>query len=93
MEVNAKQQSVIDYCNEPRTAAEISSVLDVTRWYIYQMCRRGLLKNVGHIQSSARYVSTQERPKPKQKKQDPKWTTQTAIIQASSVWNYAERLK
>lgn len=91
MEVNAKQQSVIDYCNEPRTAAEICGVLDVTRWYIYQMCRRGLLKNVGLIQSAARYVAAQD--KPKTKKQDPKWTTQTAIIQASSVWNYAQRLK
>lgn len=93
MEVNAKQQAVIDYCNEPRTAAEISSVLDVTRWYIYQMCRRGMLKNVGLIQSSARYVAAQERPKRKPRKENPKWTTQTAIIQASSVWNYAERLK
>lgn len=93
MEVNAKQQSVIDYCNEPRTAAEICGVLDVTRWYIYQMCRRGLLKNVGHIQSAARYVATQERPRPKAKREVPKWTTQTAIIQASSVWNYAQRLK
>jgi hypothetical protein len=91
MEVTSTQQSVIDFCHQPRTASEISSVLGVSRWYIYKMCSRGYLQNVGHIQSAAKYVSADYTPQAKRQK--PKWTTQTAVLQVSSVWHYAERLK
>lgn len=92
--MNEQHQAVIAYCNEPRTAAEITKVLGVTRFYTYSMCRRKLLKNVTESHGEARYVAAEEMPPPvKRKAQAKQWTPQAAIAQVSSIWHYAERMK
>lgn len=90
--MNEQHQAVIAYCNEPRTAAEISKVLGVTRWYIYAMCRRKMLKNVTESHGEARYVAAEEMPLPVKRKARAK-QPQAAIAQVSSIWHYAERMK
>ena len=90
-----KQQQVIEACKEQaRTAAELCQEFGVTRFGIYGMCKRGLLRKVGQDQASARYSAGEEAPKPVERKtQKPQWDTQQAIKQASSVWHYAQRMK
>lgn len=92
--MNEQHQAVIDYCNEPRTAAEISKVMGVTRWYIYAMCRRKMLKNVTESHGEARYVAAEEMPLTVKRKSRAKlWAPQSAIEQVSSIWHYAERMQ
>ena len=92
--MNEKHQAVLDFCNEPRTAAEITKVLGVTRWYTYSMCRRKLLKNITESHGEARYVAAEGFSAPVKRTVRPKpWTPQAAIEQVSSIWHYAERMK
>lgn len=88
------QKQVIEACTDKaRTAAELCEMFCITRWNVYQMARRGYLTNIGHDHGSAKYKAA-DKPKPAAPKPRPvKWSTQDAIVQASSVWHYAERLK
>lgn len=89
------QQKVIKACREKAcTSSELVEAFGVTRWYIYQLAKRGFLKNVGAHQGVAMYAASDEPPKPIDRSpKGPQWVEQKAIIQASSVWHYAERLK
>lgn len=89
------QKQVIEACaDKSRTAAELCEMFCITRWNVYQMARRGYLRNIGHDHGSAKYAAGEDKPKPVEPKpKKPQWTTQDAIVQATSVWHYAERLK
>lgn len=88
------QKQVIEACAEKsRTAAELCEMFCITRWNVYQMARRGYLRNIGHDHGSARYVASNEPLKHIPRPKVVKWSTQDAIVQATSVWHYAERLR
>lgn len=88
------QQQVIEACSErARTASELVETYGVTRWNIYQMARRGYLRNIGHDHGSARYVAGGTPMKPPVRKTKPQWDAGNAIVQATSIWHYAERLR
>jgi len=90
------QQRVIAACEEKAcSAAELVDAFGVSRWYVYQLAKRGFLKNISNDHSAAQYVAV-ENPK-KETKHTPrvqrKWKPQAALQQAPSIWHYAERLK
>jgi hypothetical protein len=89
------QQKVIAACKEKaRTAAELVDAFGVSRWYVYQLSRRGFLKNVGNDHNSAIYVASETQPKTVNREpKNPRWKPQNAIEQVTSIWHYAERLK
>lgn len=88
------QKQVIEACaDKARTAAELCEMFCITRWNVYQMARRGYLTNIGHDHGSAKYKAAEQPKPPKPAPRKVKWSTQDAIVQASSVWHYAERLK
>lgn len=89
------QLQVIEACKErARTAAELCEAFGVTRWYIYTLSKRGFLRNVGHDHGSAKYAAGEPKPKPVDRRpKKPQWDAGQAIVQATSVWHYAERLK
>lgn len=90
------QHKVIAACEEKAcSAAELVDAFGVSRWYVYDLARKGILKNVTDSHECARYIATGER-----KKEDPrypprhrKWRIQAAILQVPSIWHYAERMK
>lgn len=89
------QKQVIEACAEKsRTAAELCEMFCITRWNVYQMARRGYLRNIGHDHGSAKYAAGEDKPKPVDRKpKKPQWDANQAIVQATSVWHYAERLR
>lgn len=93
--MNEQQKEIWEFCKTSKTAAEISAVFGVTRWYVYQLAKRGYLKNVSEDHSAGRYVAIAEPKKQIQKTAvvHRKWKPQTALLQVPSIWHYAERLK
>ena len=90
------QQRVIAACEEKAcSAAELVDAFGVSRWYVYDLARKGILKNVTDSHECARYIATGERKKedPKHPPRHRRWRIQAAILQVPSIWHYAERLK
>lgn len=88
-----KTQQIVDFCDTPKSAQEICHALGTTRWMVYQAAKRGHLKSLGADQSQIRYVASEKSVAARKgKEKQPVRGIDTAILQVSSIWHYAQRL-
>ena len=89
-------QQIVDFCKTPKTAQEICEALNTTRWMVYQCTKRSRLRKIGADQSQIKYVANTQLDTTRKFKETRKPRTvqsvDTAILQVSSIFHYAQRL-
>lgn len=85
--MSVSHDRIAAFCRSPQTIDAICEHAKCNKVVVYNLVARGLLQNIGN-KRYGRYVAIES----KAIEPERTWREQPQIVQASSVWHYAQRM-